>query len=363
MIFRQIGKYYLGHKLGFGQHSKVRIAMKGNEKFALKYIKLIKTPENNEHYKKLIFNEANVMRQLNNPHILKLYDFNYNGVYIKPNGKLIPVAYIVIELLPKGELFDYIAIKERLPENFGRFYFRQLINTLEFMHSKGIIHRDIKAENILLDNNYELKIADFGFSVPINGWDGSGKLCSFKGTRSYMAPEFYVNEPYDGIKVDIFACGVLLFIMVMGTLPFNTAEYNDVKYIVLHSDYMKYWESASSILKSEKVSMEFFDLFRSMVFYDPNKRLNLEQVKAHPWFNGPIPTIEEIKKEFEERKVCLENRRLRIIEEDKKSKNIYTKQQMKNGCLTNIIFHGTKTGEKLISIDHEIKHYEKVISY
>jgi serine/threonine protein kinase len=98
------------------------------------------------------------------------------------------------------------------------------------MHSKGIIHRDLKPENLLFDKSFNLKIADLGFASSINGRDHSGFCSTFKGTEPYMAPEIHMEKPYDGATVDIFACGIILFIMNSGHPPFNKAKLDDSYY-------------------------------------------------------------------------------------------------------------------------------------
>lgn len=139
--------------------------------------------------------------------------------------------YIVLEIAKGGELFDYIANSGELKEDEARFYFRQLMLGLDFCHNKaGIAHRDLKPENLLLDENYDLKIADFGFAAPVEGRDGQGYLYTKLGTQNYMAPEIHLRQPYIGREVDLFASAIILFIMVAGHPPFTTAEQGDPFY-------------------------------------------------------------------------------------------------------------------------------------
>jgi len=139
--------------------------------------------------------------------------------------------YIVLEIAKGGELFDYIANSGELKEDEARFYFRQLMLGLDFCHNKaGIAHRDLKPENLLLDETYDLKIADFGFAAPVEGRDGQGYLYTKLGTQNYMAPEIHLRQPYIGREVDLFASAIILFIMVAGHPPFTTAEQGDPFY-------------------------------------------------------------------------------------------------------------------------------------
>jgi serine/threonine protein kinase len=104
------------------------------------------------------------------------------GDLVKPNGQIKKVMYIALELARGGELFDYIAQTGHLSMEATRFYFKQLIDALSFIHTNGYVHRDLKLENLLLDENFNLKVADFGFSAPVRGRDGSGLLTTVLGT-------------------------------------------------------------------------------------------------------------------------------------------------------------------------------------
>ena len=96
-----------------------------------------------------------------------------------------------------------------------------MISAILYMHMRGVAHRDLKLENILLDENFNLKITDFGFATKIDGNNGSG-LCSQKvGTECYMAPEILLNMPYQPMVADLFAFAVILFILMSGNPPFN----------------------------------------------------------------------------------------------------------------------------------------------
>ena len=110
-------------------------------------------------------------------------------------------------------MFDYTNLRP-FNESTARFYFRQLIDAVEYLHSNGVVNRDLKLENLLLDINYNLKVADFGFCAPAEGRDGSGRLKTDLGTDIYKAPEVG-KSAYDGVKVDIYNCGVILFMMVI----------------------------------------------------------------------------------------------------------------------------------------------------
>jgi serine/threonine protein kinase len=158
--------------------------------------------------------EVEALTHLHHPNIVNMMEFSNDGVVQKSNGRTYPVIYIVLELATGGEFFDYIATGGSFPERIARFYFKQLIEALDYVHTKGAVHRDLKPENLLFDGSYNLKVADFGFAAPVDGRDGSGTLKTKLGTESYMAPEINLKRAYSGASVDLFASGIILFIMI-----------------------------------------------------------------------------------------------------------------------------------------------------
>ena len=137
---------------------------------------------------------------------------------IKKNGTHVNVAYIVLELIPGGELFDYIANTGPFSERIIKYFSKQILLTVQYIHSKGLFHRDLKLENILLDKSNDIKIIDFGVA---QNEDVSGVNRTKVGTIGYMAPELLANQPYNGQAVDIFSLGVILFIIYDGHPPFS----------------------------------------------------------------------------------------------------------------------------------------------
>jgi serine/threonine protein kinase len=173
----------------------------------------IMNPVLTEKDKNLLKNELSAMSCLNHKNIVNVEKFG-NEAYNKCSGKSKQVDYIVLELASGGELFDFISSSGRFEEPLARYYMKQLLEGLNYCHDNGICHRDMKPENLLLDGQYTLKIADFGFAAPIMGRDGQGYLETKLGTLNYMAPEIHLKQPYEGKSVDIFAAGIILFIMV-----------------------------------------------------------------------------------------------------------------------------------------------------
>lgn len=171
-------------------------------------------------------NEAQTLLQLDHPNIIKIYELKSNGVYSKKDGtQKIGVFYSVLEFAKNGEIFEYVAEGGALPEPIARFYFKQLIAALDHCHRSGFCHRDLKPENLLLDENFNLKVADFGFARCLRGSDGTGKHRTQCGSEAYMAPEI-INKAteYHGIPVDLFSSAVILFIFMSGAQPFTKAS-------------------------------------------------------------------------------------------------------------------------------------------
>ena len=135
--------------------------------------------------------------------------------------------YLILEYAEGGELFDFIADTGKLDQNMTRYYFKQLLDGLEFIHNRGFVHRDLKPENLLLDSKGNLKIADFGYAAVTTGTDNKGNLKTKCGTVSYMAPEVLYNLKYKGTPADVFCAGSMLFIMFAACPAFEHAAAQD----------------------------------------------------------------------------------------------------------------------------------------
>jgi len=150
-------------------------------------------------------------------------------------------------------------------EETGRYFLHQLVDCLTYLNKKNVVHRDLKLENILVDGDMTLKVADFGFAT----YKHISKLKSYRGTKTYMAPEIKEGKTYDGRQIDIFSVGVILFIIVMGIFPFQEAVKDDYYYkLLLSGKKEKYWKKTGG----DSLSSEFKYLIESMVNYDPVKR-------------------------------------------------------------------------------------------
>ena len=250
------------------------------------------------------------MKDLNHPNIVNMIDYASEAFVEKSDGRKVPVICIALELATGGELFDYVATGGAFNERVSRFYFRQLIDGLNYVHNKGITHRDLKPENLLFDEKFNLKIADFGFAAPIAGRDGSGYCRTKLGTESYMAPEIHAKRPYSGASVDIFASAIILFIMFTQHPPFTRAEPSDPFYRLLCANRADlFWKAHS---KNKQGGLDFFpesfrNLITGMLQFDPAARPTMADIISHPWIvKEEVATLEEIHHDFALRKASID---------------------------------------------------------
>lgn len=172
-----------------------------------------------------------------------------------------------------------------------------MLEGLDFCHRSGIAHRDLKPENLLLDDNFNIKIADFGFLSPLEGKDGSGILLTKLGTLDYMAPELHLSKPYRGEQVDLFALAIILFVLVAAHHPFNKAELTDPFYKCFAQNRADlFWKTTCKNKQDGEnhFSEEFKDLVTSMLQIDPVHRPTMSEVLAHEWLAGDVPTHDQV---------------------------------------------------------------------
>lgn len=229
----------------------------------------------------VFYNEVIWMSEVNHPNLWKLIDYNEATEAITKSGQKAIISYIAMEYAKEGELFEWITKTGKFTEDEARYFFHQLIEGLEAMHKLGYYHRDIKPTNLLLDANYNLKIADFGFATTMASWKVR------KGTVQYMTPEMLEQRTYLCEQADLYGAAITLFNLVTGLAPQCKRTINE-----------KFWTAHSG----ENLSPEFKDLFSRMVAYDPTKRLTIDQIKGHKWYNGRYFSPEDIKLRFKKRK-------------------------------------------------------------
>ncbi|XP_034749529.1 serine/threonine-protein kinase BRSK2-like isoform X6 [Etheostoma cragini] len=257
-----VGPYRLEKTLGKGQTGLVKLGVHciTGQKVA---IKIVNREKLSESVLMKVEREIAILKLIEHPHVLKLHDVYENNKYL----------YLVLEHVSGGELFDYLVKKGRLTPKEARKFFRQIISALDFCHSHSICHRDLKPENLLLDEKNNIRIADFGMaSLQV----GDSLLETSCGSPHYACPEVIRGEKYDGRRADVWSCGVILFALLVGALPFD------------HDNLRQLLEK----VKSGVFHMPHFippdcqALLKGMIEVNPDKRLTLEAIQKHPWYQG-----------------------------------------------------------------------------
>ena len=252
--------YTIGRTLGSGFSAKVKHAtdQQGNQ-YALKIFRH-DNPKFNQRQFTLLKNEVQQTSTFDHPNVVKYHTFGEQVTWSKNKGDVL-VSYIAQELISGGELFDYVANSGAFSESVCKYYFKQMLHGLNYIHSQGFAHRDLKPENILLDSQYNVKLVDFGFVKDLAGADNSGFMHSRVGTPGYMAPEILSRKAYQGQQVDLFALGVILFILYTGHPPFMSADENDKYYRMLMINRAdQFWLYHSQDRADGFFSEEFKDL-------------------------------------------------------------------------------------------------------
>ncbi|XP_047037663.1 serine/threonine-protein kinase MARK2-like isoform X2 [Helicoverpa zea] len=256
-----IGKYKLLKTIGKGNFAKVKLAkhVPTGKEVAIKIID--KTQLNPGSLQKL-FREVRIMKMLDHPNIVKLFQV------IETEKTL----YLVMEYASGGEVFDYLVLHGRMKEKEARAKFRQIVSAVQYCHQKRIIHRDLKAENLLLDGEMNIKIADFGFS---NEFTPGAKLDTFCGSPPYAAPELFQGKKYDGPEVDVWSLGVILYTLVSGSLPFDGSTLRELRERVLRGKYRIPFY----------MSTDCENLLKKFLVLNPCKRASLESIMRDKWMN------------------------------------------------------------------------------
>jgi serine/threonine protein kinase len=291
--------YELYHTLGKGMSGKVKLAKAPDgTKVAIKLIFVDKmTSRSKEHLQR----EIKAMMDLQHPNIMQLRRVLPNVIYTKKNGTTREVVALVLELAGSGELFEFIMHTGKFPEALARTFYSQLVDAMSLCQRQGISHRDLKPENVLLDDQFQLKIADFGLASLAE--ESPTGMCKTKcGTTSYMAPEVLAaNRLYDGNKADVWSSGVILFIMIAGNPPFEQASSTDWWFTACRCGrYDRFW--AAHLRTCPEFPALAQDLLNKIFVDDPTKRLSFEQIKLHPWMKSDdIYSSSKLKAELSQR--------------------------------------------------------------
>lgn len=259
-------KYEIGKLLGVGASAKVYHAtnVETGKSVAVKVMNKKKLV--NGGFSPNIEREISILSRLHHPNIINLFEVLASKTKI----------YFIVELASAGELFEEVTKKDKLTEEHARKYFRQLISAVKHCHSHGVYHRDLKLDNLLLDENDNLKVTDFGLSAVKNQIRPDGLLHTVCGTPSYVAPEILAKKGYNGAKADVWSCGVVLFAITAGYLPFN--DYNiTVLYRKIYRGQFRFPKWFSCDLKN---------LLSRLLDTNPETRISVDEILQDPWFNS-----------------------------------------------------------------------------
>ncbi|GFP91703.1 cbl-interacting protein kinase 5 [Phtheirospermum japonicum] len=264
-------KYELGKLLGQGTFAKVHHArsLKTGQSVAIKIIdkeKIMRVGLIDQ-----IKREISVMHLIKHPNVVQLREV------MASKSKI----YFAMEYVRGGELFNKVA-KGRLKEDAARKYFQQLVAAVDFCHSRGVYHRDLKPENLLLDESGNLKVSDFGLSALIDSKRQDGLLHTTCGTPAYVAPEVINKRGYDGEKADIWSCGVILFVLLAGYLPFQDSNLMEMYRKICRGEFKcPHW-----------FPPEVKKLLSRILSPNPNSRVTLSRIMENPWFKKGFKRID-----------------------------------------------------------------------
>ncbi|VDM25221.1 unnamed protein product, partial [Hydatigera taeniaeformis] len=245
-----VGKYKLVRTIGKGNFAKVKLAIHMATGVELR-------------------REVSILQKLNHPNIVRLLEIIEND----------EVICLVQEYANGGEIFDYLVAHGKMHEKEARSKFRQLVSAIDYCHSRNIVHRDLKAENILLDSQLNVKVADFGLA---NVFTPDQKLSTFCGSPPYAAPELFLGIRYHGPGVDVWSMGVLLFTLVVGHLPFDATDLRELRTKILTVRYN---------LGRGEVSNDLLALLKKMLVLDPRDRYSLRAIMNDRWLNTGYDSV------------------------------------------------------------------------
>ena len=254
--------YKFGRVIGKGAFGKVNIGLHILTGRIVAIKSFNKTTFKDEKYRNKIMNEIELMKNLRHFSVVRILDVIENEKYI----------LLVMENVLGGDLLTFIKKRNKLPEKTAKFIFKQLLQSLKYIHSKNIVHRDIKLDNILIDLNNNIKLCDFGVGKYLS--NNNEMLFDQCGTPAYIAPEVLAGEGYLGFPVDIWSSGVVLYSLLMGSIPFKAHNLNELQGLIMSGNF----QQINGISKNGN------DLLNKLLEINPKKRITIDDALNHPWF-------------------------------------------------------------------------------
>jgi len=350
-----VGNYQLGSTLGVGTFGKVKMAehLMSGLKVAVKIINKKKMEQMNMHEK--IRREINILQFLKHPHVIRLYE-----LIDTPSD-----IFMVMEYVPGGELFEHIVHKLRLREDEARRFFQQILAGVEYCHQCMVTHRDLKPENLLLDSNLHVKIADFGLSNTMRDGEFLKTSC---GSPNYASPEVVSGKAYAGPEVDVWSCGVVLYALLCGSLPFDDENVPNLFRKIKHGNFTL----------PGHLSSEAKDLIVQMLVVDPTRRITFAQIRKHTWFQKDLPDYlcgnlqqshidkrvlnPDIIQELEELGMKIEDK-LNLKPEEQVAYHLISDRASKQSSFTNLLSSAARNGPGAFFEEDEVssiaRYYEQ----
>ena len=258
---RIIGNYYVGKSIGEGTFGKVKMGTHTltGERVAIKILEKERITDVSDVER--VAREIHILKLIRHPNIIQLYE-----IIETPR-----TLYLIMEYASGGELFDYIVKHTRLKEDEACKFYQQIIAGVEYMHRLNIVHRDLKPENLLLDHDNNIKIVDFGLSNTFTEGETLKTAC---GSPCYAAPEMIAGRKYVGTQVDSWSCGIILFALICGFLPFEDPDTTELYKKILKGEY----HIPSFVSRDAK------ELLSKIMVHDPEKRFTPADIRGHAWF-------------------------------------------------------------------------------
>ncbi|KAF2074122.1 hypothetical protein CYY_004564 [Polysphondylium violaceum] len=272
MEIHSVGPFIIGKTLGQGTTGKVKLGFHKDTGFKVG-IKIINKEllSTKPSMRRKIEREIVLMKLIDHPNAMKMYEVYETSKYL----------FLILEYVEGGELFDYLVEKGGLESGEALFFFQQIITGLEYCHSRNICHRDLKPENLLLSGDKRIKIADFGMGSIVRK---DALLHTSCGSPHYASPEVVSGVDYDGQKADVWSCGVILYALLTGKLPFDDENIRRLLNKVKNGAFSM----------PPYIHKDAQDLLTRMLIVDPSKRISIKEIKQHPWFTSNNNQIQKI---------------------------------------------------------------------